>query len=215
MKKPESGLPEYVDVKIVDAYFDTVTFDREDGTTDARNQLHWEVMQSFDDGETWKEFGYNYGIGKGWDIVEGGKTVVHETGNSDKTFHANSAMGTVITAVLDLEGTGLDDADEKDAAIWVGKSFKLKRTEFVFKKLGITTDRMIPCEYLGDGGGTAAAPDVDSPVKLEVIHIAQEVAGNGGDEKSFKERVFSEVSDDSISETLLTEVWADAVDLVS
>lgn len=94
-----------------------------------------------------------WSLGKGWEPTKGGKSVRHVNGK--EKFVATSMYGRLITRVT--QELGVDMASRgsaKDASVWEGLGFHLKREEIEYKGLlqekGGKTTRLMPVAFLGD-----------------------------------------------------------------
>ncbi|MGC9030084.1 MAG: hypothetical protein ACP5LD_10480 [Desulfomonilaceae bacterium] len=94
-----------------------------------------------------------WSLGKGWEPTKGGKSVRHVNGK--EKFVATSMYGRLITRVT--QELGVDMASRgsaKDASVWEGLGFHMKREEIEYKGLlqdkGGKTTRLMPVAFLGD-----------------------------------------------------------------
>lgn len=71
--------------------------------------------------------------GSKFEVVKGGKSVEHESGDEDKLFHRSSNLGLWIERVKKIGGDTLalliDKGDPRVASTWVGLSIHLKRED--------------------------------------------------------------------------------------
>jgi hypothetical protein len=107
-----------------------------------------------------------WSIGKGWEPIKGGRAVKHVNGK--ERFVATSIYGRMIKRVV--EELGVDMASRgsaKDASVWEGLGFHMKREEIEYKGIladkGGKTTRLMPTAFLGDRkSGKPAAPTKES-----------------------------------------------------
>lgn len=103
-----------------------------------------------------------WSLGKGWEPTHGGRSVKHVNGK--ERFVETSMMGRLIRRVT--QELGVDMASRgsaKDASVWEGLGFHMKREEIEYKGLmqdkGGKTTRLMPVSFLGekkDGNKPAA-----------------------------------------------------------
>lgn len=127
------------------------------------------------DTDTMGEYELRLPCGPGWDTVDGGKTIRHESGNAKKGLNNNTDYGKFIDACvkeLDLGGVLGPRGEATEAKVWVGLKFHMKQREFSFPDKQnpgqeIQYYRLLPQAYLGEvgasGGGSASAPAASTP----------------------------------------------------
>lgn len=106
-----------------------------------------------------------YSIGKGWEVLDKGQSVAHESGKFRK-FPEQSAYGDWISHVLGCEGAVEyfveNELDTHDANIWIGTKWTLGSHEYdtVKDAKGETKKktRVVPVAFLGVEGGEATVP---------------------------------------------------------
>lgn len=164
-KPLETGLRDDYDGTVVNAFF---------GTDERYNNgetmlLKWEVHGLDEDGVAYEETQL-ITVGKGWETVDGGQTVRHESGK-DRMFNNNSHLGKIIERCTKELGIGdvlRSKGSPYDAKVWVGLSFHFNREEQRYSGSSEVKDttKLMPTKYLGEnaidlGGATQATP---SPV---------------------------------------------------
>jgi len=96
----ESGLLDNYELEVDDPWFGL----NEESETDERIFLWLRGTAVDDEGEEHEEFTERYSIGKGWEVVDGGKAVEKLSGKP--RFNRNSGMGRFLDTLI-----GLDDKD--------------------------------------------------------------------------------------------------------
>lgn len=151
--------------------------------------LHWpvtieEVQQDGLEDQVGEEETILFSCGKDWETPDGGETAVHSSGNTSKLFHASSAMGMLIDAILGKvanygENASRTDGDElvvdmgdaismlrsrgaaTDAATWDGLRWQFAEVlvDYGKDKEGepIVSKRALPIKYLGVAGDDPVA----------------------------------------------------------
>lgn len=133
-----------------------------------------------------------FSCGKDWETPDGGETAVHSSGNSSKLFHASSAMGMLIDAIMGKvanygENASRSDGDElvvdltdafdvlrsrgdaTAAATWDGLSWQFAEVtvDYGKDKSGepIVSRRALPIKFLGVAGEDKAGSKAKAPAK--------------------------------------------------
>ncbi len=160
---PEKGLIDDFDFTITNAFFAPDASYME-GT---QTLLHWEGTTDDPDNAEYSMF---WGLGKGWNSPDGGKTIVHESDKADKFFNENSLIWRVINRCL--EDFGLREVlaakgSPLEAKVWPGLTFHMKREEMSYGKGIEPTVRLMPVSFVGGGtsGGTGGAAKASGTTK--------------------------------------------------
>jgi hypothetical protein len=172
----ESGLIDDCDIWIEDAYFGTATEVSEGYASRAGEAplLIWRVT-SPEHGE----FKIGWNLGSGWHIIEGGRSVSHEkdTPTKKKRFVDTSIYGRLLDRCVKVLGLGEKlkaRGSPRQASVWKGLGFHMKREELVFPGAadrGILTERggktthLMPIAVLEEREA-AAAPSTSAPPDL-------------------------------------------------
>lgn len=132
--------------------------------------------------------------GRGWESLDGGKTVQRVDPKTKARFHNSTWMGLFIDrCVRDETDGGLGIAkvlagrgEATEAKVWEGLAFAFERQEHTFgkdkeTKEPIKASRVMPVKFLGEQAGQAvagAAPAEDVAAKIAAAKA--KAAGNGG-----------------------------------
>lgn len=197
-----SGLIEDFEGRIEDAYF---TFDANYNSGNTLvlkldvEALDPDARAAFEGGRTV----LMYPCGRDWEPAENGKRATHP---KSAKFNKNSGVGMLVAAAM---GSGAEqvlreragDAGPTDANIWVGLSFRFVRREFSFNLGGetVTTNRMLPVEYLGGENtseNTGGIPDglkdmVLSGIDETVLTALRGIAAECSTAQEFAGKVFA------------------------
>lgn len=136
-------------------------------------------------------------VGKGWESLDGGKSVQRIDPKSKAQFHNSSWMGKLIDKCvrdetdggLGLSGVLAKRGEATEAKVWEGLSFHFLREEHTFgkdkeTKEPIKASRVLPTKFLGevkDGAGAATAPaGGDQAAKIAAAKAAAAAKTNGG-----------------------------------
>ena len=127
------------------------------------------------DGEIYDEHRERFGIGKGWDVVEGGAEVEKATGKS--SFNQNTGVGRLIDAIIGLGSKETAYIKSKgrgtEAATYHGLSMHMENTVRTFKaddgedavwNLNLPTSLDVPKKGKG-GSGKASRSVAKKPAK--------------------------------------------------
>lgn len=94
-----------------------------------------------------------FSLGKGWKPVDEGRRVVHD---SRKRFVNSSMYGRLIDKCMDELGMKdflVTRGSPKDATIWEGLGFRMKRDEYEYPGLAKSkVQKLMPSEFLGERG---------------------------------------------------------------
>lgn len=124
----ESSLPEHIKFDVKSAWFGP----NEESDFDP-DKLHLWLegdQTDLDSGTEEEDATLRYGIGSGWEVVEEGAEVEHESGRAGKMFNESSGIGKVIAAMVKCDGAMdllADRPDPRVAANWVGLTFEMQR----------------------------------------------------------------------------------------
>lgn len=173
----ESGLPDDFDCWIVDAKFDYLP-----EYTDKEGRPIPLLLWYCESPDVELEQPIPWSLGSGWQIRAQGTRVEHKDGR--KRFIETSMYGRLINRVVRELGVNMASrGSSKEARVWVGLGFHMKREEFRYEGLmperGGRTSRLMPVAFLGDrsGKGTHAKP----PTEEEVTAVAREAFGSSAD----------------------------------
>lgn len=180
--RTETGLIDNYDFTIERSYF----------ATDVRYQggkawlLHWQGKARTEDGET-VDHTVIMGLGAGWASEDQGKTVNHEKGK--EAFNRSSRYGRIVERAGNRSDPGylgdecrqaiISRGTPRQASIWEGLSFHMKREEIDFKgEIGVK-EWELPVKFLGVAGAnpvTSAATPAANPAPAPVTNGS----GSGG-----------------------------------
>jgi hypothetical protein len=142
--------------------------------------------------------------GKGWQSVDGGKTLVHESTDPDRMFVKSSILYAWVHRMIHefgmkdaLEATGRDDPCR--ATSWVGLKFHIKRETLNYEGLDSSGPKSLPSQFLGIVGEgsvasapapTASAQATETPQE-KIARVKAEMAAkaNGAGTPSLRDQV--------------------------
>ena len=117
-----------------------------------------------------------FSIGKGWNVVNGGKSVEH---GKKERFTKSSLMGKLVTRIVtDLKVPMQGRGKSRDAATWVGLNCFWKREKIEYGEDIGNTDHIMPFEFLGfenAGGGNANNAVVETKSVLNAPNDVMEM----------------------------------------
>jgi|GEM_PF-2154071 hypothetical protein len=144
----ESGLPDDFDCWIVDAKFGYLA-----EYTDSQGRPVPLLLWYCESPDVDLEQPIPWSLGSGWQIRAEGARVEHKDGR--KRFVDSSMYGRLINRVVKDLGVNMRSrGSAKEAKVWVGLGFHMKREEVKYEGLmperGGKTSRLMPVSYLGD-----------------------------------------------------------------
>lgn len=167
-----SGLPEELTGTVAEAWFGKQ--EGAEGDLADKRFIFWRLINIESDEYDGDEYTVRFGIGNGWEEVEGGERVVREDGK-DKPFNNSTDYGRVINRVLGAAGgkEGKPYADamkgafdevksrgtQYEATVWEGLRFRFETQEFSSTINGedVVWNRTLPVEYHGAQGGSESS----------------------------------------------------------
>lgn len=170
------------------------------------------VNMETDDGEVGTLEDQVLTIGKGWEAIDGGKSV-RRTDGKTKGYNNLSYMGLILDACMELAGDKMRDRYEKtglkptDAGFWEGLQCHMVQKEIPgFKKGDPPKSKLLPDKIVGWEAPKAkkkaaakkaptpvARTEEDEGVSPEMLALIVEVAKTSGDEEEFLTRAYTEV----------------------
>lgn len=168
------------------------------------------------------EYQISFPMGSGWETMDGGKTATHERGKTQ--FTGSSWMGMLINRcvkVLGIRDLLQSRGEATEAHIWEGLRFHLNSEEVDYGGEIGTRSRLLPTEFLGEGGtaqpvSRSAAPTATAadngemdPRKLKALVTV--MAKRSTDHATFMDAVLDKYP--QIAEAPeLEELFADVLD---
>lgn len=145
--------------------------------------LHWRISNVVTEEEAPDEIVEKFSIGSGWQVVDNGATVEHESGRN-KPFNRNSKYGMIIQAVIDNEDGAFEGGlaalqergDPIEANVWEGLRFEFERVEYDYGgEIGVR-DFILPVAFVGEedapssnGNGSSQASRESLEKKLKAL----------------------------------------------
>lgn len=174
-----TGLPDKLDVVIDEAWFE---FDPQynDGQT---LLLKFNVTANDDEFGEHGKGTLQYGCGTGWTAADRGARAERDDG-AKKGFNQSSAYGLFIAAALNCDGAenvlrGEGRGDPRLASMWTGLSWHLDRKERDYGGDIGKVSRLLPTQFLGEGGGGGATKPA-GPAKKAAGPVSKGPGAGGG-----------------------------------